>query len=367
MKKYLIYTLLSLALATGVSGATISTLNSTSTGVQSRIILNTNFTNVNNDLESIIASTTYLKYGTTSDALTEGSTNLFYTVAKVLTQLIAGNPAIFSRATTTNATTTSLAVTGITSSFLATNQQGSVIATTAPVTFSNSDFDTRLSATTSLPNLATTQGLSTIGSSTGQTAILGKTTLTNASTTSFAITGLGSTYLAVDKNGSVLATTSPRDSVSSTATGLTYTPSSGVFSLTSGYIIPTTSSSTNYDTFYNIPSTRITAGTNLTWSSNTLNFSGTASNWKVTTALTPTTTIAVLLPSTLTVGATSTLATTTITSLTVNDGSTTGTTTVSIGNTKIATVCWWNGTNFTIEYYPPNSITKVVATSTTCQ
>lgn len=41
--------------------------------------------------------------------------------------------------------------------------------------------------------------------------------------------------------------------------------------LTSGYEIPTTASTTNYNTFFTIPSSRITDGTNLTWSSNTLN------------------------------------------------------------------------------------------------
>ena len=39
-------------------------------------------------------------------------------------------------------------------------------------------------------------------------------------------------------------------SLSSTATGLTYTNTTGVFSLTTGYVIPTTSSATNWDTAY---------------------------------------------------------------------------------------------------------------------
>jgi hypothetical protein len=56
---------------------------------------------------------------------------------------------------------------------------------------------------------------------------------------------------------------------SNTATGLTY--SGGVTSLTTGYGIPLTASSTNWNSFYNTPSTRITAGTNISWSGNTLN------------------------------------------------------------------------------------------------
>lgn len=44
--------------------------------------------------------------------------------------------------------------------------------------------------------------------------------------------------------------TDARKSISSTATGLTYTNTTGVFSLTSGYAIPTTTKQTNWDTAY---------------------------------------------------------------------------------------------------------------------
>lgn len=43
------------------------------------------------------------------------------------------------------------------------------------------------------------------------------------------------------------------------------------FSLQSGYNIPLTASTTNWDSFFQAPSTRITAGTGLTWAGNTLN------------------------------------------------------------------------------------------------
>ena len=113
-----------------------------------------------------------------------------------------------------------------------------------------------------------------------------------------------------------------RTSISETITGLTYTSGTGVLSIDSGYEIPTTTrmatwdakgsgtvtsvamtvptglsisgspittsgtlgltytagyeglltaSSTNWNGFYNVPSTRISDGTGLTWSSNTLN------------------------------------------------------------------------------------------------
>lgn len=61
---------------------------------------------------------------------------------------------------------------------------------------------------------------------------------------------------------------------SNTATGLTYDSSTGATSLTSGYNIPLTASTTNWNTFYDTPSTRITAGTGLSWAGNTLNASG---------------------------------------------------------------------------------------------
>lgn len=63
-------------------------------------------------------------------------------------------------------------------------------------------------------------------------------------------------------------------------TGLSVTggpiTSSGTFAvtLTSGYNIPLTASTTDWNSFYATPSSRITAGSNLAWSGNTLNFNG---------------------------------------------------------------------------------------------
>ena len=100
----------------------------------------------------------------------------------------------------------------------------------------------------------------------------------------------GTYYLArANHTGTQLASTisdfdsTSRGLLSSTATGLTYTSGTGVFSLTSGYVIPLTASTTEWTNFYNTPSTRITAGTNLSWSGNTLNATGGSggSNWTV--------------------------------------------------------------------------------------
>lgn len=62
-----------------------------------------------------------------------------------------------------------------------------------------------------------------------------------------------------------------RSAISSTATGLTYTSSTGVLSLTSGYVIPLIASTTAWQAFYDAPSSRIVAGTNLSWNGLTLN------------------------------------------------------------------------------------------------
>ena len=110
-----------------------------------------------------VASSTILRFGTTTDALTEG-TNKFYTQARnwtdiaasstltttlnnsitaygwgnhalagYLSNLLGGLNGIFGNTTTTNATTSSLAITNIASAYLAVNSQGSFIATTTPI------------------------------------------------------------------------------------------------------------------------------------------------------------------------------------------------------------------------------------------
>lgn len=60
-----------------------------------------------------------------------------------------------------------------------------------------------------------------------------------------------------------------------TGIGLNVTSSGSVHTFTptvsSGYVIPLSASTTQWSGFYNTPSTRITAGTNLSWSGNTLN------------------------------------------------------------------------------------------------
>lgn len=65
-----------------------------------------------------------------------------------------------------------------------------------------------------------------------------------------------------------------RSLFSNSATGLTYNSSTGDTSLTSGYIIPLSASTTEWSTFYTTPSTRITAGANCSWAGNVFNCTG---------------------------------------------------------------------------------------------
>jgi hypothetical protein len=76
-----------------------------------------------------------------------------------------------------------------------------------------------------------------------------------------------------------------RNSINSSATGLTYTNSTGAFTLTSGYAIPTTTSQSNWDTAYNNRITSLTTTGNsgaATLISNVLNIPNYASGLPLT-------------------------------------------------------------------------------------
>jgi len=77
--------------------------------------------------------------------------------------------------------------------------------------------------------------------------------------------------LAEGSTNQYFTNTRARNAISETITGLTYTAGTGVFSLDGAYTIPLTASTTAWNVFYDTPSDRITAGTGLSWSGNTLN------------------------------------------------------------------------------------------------
>ncbi|MBP6868954.1 MAG: hypothetical protein KBC16_02490, partial [Candidatus Pacebacteria bacterium] len=106
-----------------------------------------------------------------------------------------------------------------------------------------------------------------------------------ATTSSLSVTGVTSSLLKTNSIGRVSGAVPGTDylapsSLSSTATGLTYTSGTGVFSLTSGYTIPLTASTTEWATAY---TNRITSATYpLQISSNVLSLAfgtTTANSW----------------------------------------------------------------------------------------
>lgn len=165
-----------------------------------------------------------LSNNTTSDLL-EG-TNLYYTVGRVQTALTAGYNAIFGNSTTTNATTTNLAVTG------AFNFLGTVITNVS--TWFNGLFDTQL-ATKTTDNLAE-----------------GTTNKYNKISTSTTPTGGHLSYWTGNNTLGSVAT----GTLTETATGLQFDNTRGmvggsaILSLTTGYSIPLTASTTDWQTAF---------------------------------------------------------------------------------------------------------------------
>lgn len=121
------------------------------------------------------------------------------------------------------------------------------------------------------------------GTGTSTAPTLGQVLIGNSSgtyspmaTSSLGISGGGS-FATTSING-VATTTFTFATTSASGLTLSIIPGTGILTfspgLDAGFIIPTTASTTNYDTFYATPSDRITAGTNLSWSGNTLNAAG---------------------------------------------------------------------------------------------
>lgn len=107
-------------------------------------------------------SSSILRYGTSSDTLSEGSTNLFWTIARFTSALLGGYNAILGNSTTTNATTTNLYVSGETKlgslSGLLKATNGLVSVATAGVDYIVSELDPLWSlASTSVAYLANSQ------------------------------------------------------------------------------------------------------------------------------------------------------------------------------------------------------------------
>lgn len=100
MKKYL--AILLLLLTTTASASTITTINSSDTISGSRSTINTNFSNLNTDkLETSAFGSYFYTFfsATTTDRLTEGATNLYFTNARARSALSALFPLVFNSTT----------------------------------------------------------------------------------------------------------------------------------------------------------------------------------------------------------------------------------------------------------------------------
>ncbi len=123
--------------------------------------------------------------------------------------------------------------------------------------FTNVRVNNILSATTTLPNITTLVGLSSVGiitSGTWNGAVIGDAYLTKSGDWAGTFDGQeGIYYLArANQTGTQLASTisdfstTALNLISSSASGLSYATSTGIFSITSGYNIPLTASTTEW-------------------------------------------------------------------------------------------------------------------------
>jgi hypothetical protein len=134
--------------------------------------------------------------------------------------------------------------------------------------FTNARADARINATTTIGTITSLPNLS-----------LSATQLTNFGLPFYTFfNGTTTDALTQGATNKYFSNALAQAAITNSATGLTY--SAGNFSLTSGYNIPLTASTTNWNNFFNTPSSQITAGTNLAWAGNTLNVTGlTTSQW----------------------------------------------------------------------------------------
>ena len=200
MKKYIIAIILSLAIVSVLQASTITTIQPTDIVANSRATLNTNFANLNSDKLESSALAPYLT-----------------TISAAATYLTQANAASTYQPIGAYLTT----IAGLNNNLL-TNGAGYL------TTISGLNNNLLTNGAGYLTNL--------LG---GLNAVLG-----DATTTNLTISGVTNSYLATNSSGKVIATTTPitLTSLSNTATGLTYTNTTGVTSLTSGYTIPQTAS-----------------------------------------------------------------------------------------------------------------------------
>jgi hypothetical protein len=189
--------------------------------------------------------------------------NLYFTNARVITALTGQNITLFNN----NAGYISSTTAPVTSVF---GRTGAITAQSGDYTTSQVAEGTNLYFTNARVNSELL---------TGQNALFGNATSTNLNVLGAGMFAGNVTAASFYGDGSHLTgintfSTSTTRSIFSSTAPLTYDSVNGIFGTASGYSIPLTASSTQWATFYNTPSSRITAGTNLCWNSNTLSVCG---------------------------------------------------------------------------------------------
>jgi hypothetical protein len=249
---------------------------------------------------------------------------------------------------------------------LQTNGTGWDWVSTSSLGFSDASF-----STTSADYWVSTKGYLTnlLG---GLNAILGNSTTTNATTTNLAITGLATpagAFLAVNPNGLVISTTTPTGGTGTPGGSNTYVQynDGGVLGGDSGFVYSKVDNElTVSNSIVSLDSITASGGGSLSTDGLRV-FSGKGVKIGYTGFAYPVpTNSGVIIEGNVGIGTTTNTYSLQIASSTATSTLALGyatTTAISAGRSQM---CWWNGDNWTIEYYPPNSVTKVVATSTNC-
>jgi hypothetical protein len=145
------------------------------------------------------------------------------------------------------------------------------LATTSPWTNGNLAYVTGQGSVGSVATGTLTETVSGLELNATRALVGGSAILAITSGYEVPLTASTSNWQIAFASTTAMTPTYTRGLFSNTATGLTYTGATGITALTAGYNIPLSASTTNWNGLYDTPSTRITAGTGIDWSGNTLN------------------------------------------------------------------------------------------------
>lgn len=216
--------------------------------------------------------------GASTTATTSLSTNGFTANAATTTALVVPTSInLFSGGAKTSANDLCIQLTGsadLCDGSDATGGGGGSISTSSVPVAGNLAYWTSNSALSDIATGTLSESVAGLEFSASRGLVGGSAALSLSSGYTIPLTASTSNWDIAFASTTAMTPTYTRGLFSNTVTGLTYTGATGITSLTAGYGIPLTASTTNWNTFYDTPSNRITDGNGLTWSGNTLNFDG---------------------------------------------------------------------------------------------